>query len=252
MPNTISIAGGASIRRTAVIVGGSAYEPEVFQYDASRRSWKLISHLKQPRLHAAVTASESLVFVCGGRTGLDEKLSTLSCTEILKLGEDVWRSGPSMQFSRYAFGATSLNEDVYVVGGQAMIIHDSVEVLPFGSDRWQLIQTARLKIPRKYFTLGTANGRLYAAGGVNEMRVRLKSVEALDPREGRWQNVGEMMIPRSSCGGATVNENLYVMGGNAADGDVQETVERYVSEANAWIFCTPMVVGRSSMSGVAI
>lgn len=31
------------------------------------------------------------------------------------------------------------------------------------------------------------DGRLYVVGGVNESRTRLASVEALDPREGKWQ-----------------------------------------------------------------
>ena len=59
---------------------------------------------------------------------------------------------------------------------------------------------------------GVLGGRIIVVGGVNEMRTRLASVEALDPREGRWHSLAPLSAPRSSCGAAALQERLYVVG----------------------------------------
>ena len=59
---------------------------------------------------------------------------------------------------------------------------------------------------------GVLGGRIIVVGGVNEARTRLATVEALDPREGRWQALAPLAAPRSSCGAAALQDRLYVVG----------------------------------------
>ena len=91
-------------------------------------------------------------------------------------------------------------------------------------------------------------GRVFAAGGMTKERQRLRSVVALDPREGRWAELAPMSVPRSSCGIACLHGRLYVAGGNAGDSLFHASMEAYVPEADKWQFCASFSQGRSSLA----
>jgi hypothetical protein len=83
-------------------------------------------------------------------------------------------------------------------------------------------------------------------------RQRLKSVVALDPREGQWREVAPMRSPRSSCGVACLHGRLFAAGGNAGDSTFHATMEAYVPEADEWQSCAPFSQGRSSLALAAV
>ena len=89
---------------------------------------------------------------------------------------------------------------------------------------------------------------MYVAGGVNHARVQLASVEAYDPREGKWAVVVPMSRGRSSCGLAALRGGLYVVGGHGKCGAVHDTVEMYDPVADAWLPRAPMGHARCSMA----
>ena len=60
-------------------------------------------------------------------------------------------------------------------------------------------------------------GRVHVVGGMTARRGRLASMEAYDPREGRWSLLPPMSAARSSCGCAPFEGRLYVVAGAAAD-----------------------------------
>ena len=95
-------------------------------------------------------------------------------------------------------------------------------------------------------------GRVYAVGGMTKERQRLRSVVALDPREGLWREVAPMCVPRSSCGAASLHGRLFAAGGNAGDSYFHATVEAYVPEADKWQSCAPFSQGRSSLALAAV
>ncbi len=227
------------------------YSANVCQYDKRHRCWGRCSPLNISRIHAGVAVVGSALYVCGGRTGL---LGSTTSTEFLHEGEAIdWTDGPDMCEARCSFGLASVHGDLYAVGGQSeWHIHHSIEVLNYGAEQWTLLAASRLMTPRKYFSLCSAAGRLYAIGGLNEQRVRLCSVEALDPREGKWYYVKDMSISRSSFGAASLNDRLYVLGGNSGNDVTSDGVECYVPEANEWMACAPLLYGRSGLSAVAI
>ncbi len=91
-------------------------------------------------------------------------------------------------------------------------------------------------------------GRVYVVGGMSARRARLSSVEAYDPREGRWAELGPMSTGRSSCGIAALQGRLYVCSGARDDETVLSSVECYEPAAGKWRQCAPMGTGRSSMA----
>lgn len=73
----------------------------------------------------------------------------------------------------------------------------TLEALDPDSGRW-LPVSARMLSERKYCGAAPLNGRLYVCGGlINTGRQRLASVEAFDPREGVFREVGARQLPGS-------------------------------------------------------
>ncbi|GIX72255.1 kelch-like protein 17, partial [Caerostris extrusa] len=77
---------------------------------------------------------------------------------------------------------------------------------------------------------GTAGWECWVSyDGVNYV----SSVERLDPREGKWQQMPHMINRRSSCGVAALDGMLYVVGGN--DGSLcMCSVERFDPVKGTW------------------
>lgn len=95
-------------------------------------------------------------------------------------------------------------------------------------------------------------GRLYVVGGMTSARTRLCSVEAYDPREGQWQGIADMAVPRSSAGVAALAEGLLVVGGNAGDDSIHSSVEMYVPTAGKWLQRAPIAHARSGLAIAAL
>eukprot|EP00955_Chlamydomonas_euryale_P049339 354234-Chlamydomonas_euryale.AAC.1 len=94
---------------------------------------------------------------------------------------------PDMCVPRSALAAAALGGWVYAIGGQtSKSTQRSVEVFDTCAERW-LTLSAGMGSERKYTSAGVIANRLYVTGGVDEARTKLSSIEAMDPREGRWR-----------------------------------------------------------------
>lgn len=91
-------------------------------------------------------------------------------------------------------------------------------------------------------------GRLYVVGGVDHARMQLSSVEAFDPREGRWTSLASMSSPRSSCGLAALSSSLFVAGGHGINGSVHDSMEMYEPAADRWLPRAAMGHARCGMA----
>lgn len=77
-------------------------------------------------------------------------------------------------------------------------------------------------------------------GGVSGSRARLASLEALDPREGRWVALQPMAQPRSSCAAAALGGALYVAGGQCSAADVAAASAVTADAGGAWAASPPL------------
>lgn len=91
------------------------------------------------------------------------------------------------------------------------------------SDRWTKLPSA--PTARAAMALGAMRGRLYAAGGANDLGA-LSTLEVYDIRRRRWSTGPPFSVPREHLGGATMGGSFYAVGGRNADGNLR-IVERY-------------------------
>lgn len=83
-------------------------------------------------------------------------------------------------------------------------------------------------------------------------RTRLSSVEAYDPRQGSWELMPNMSVPRSSAGVAALAEGLFVVGGNAGEESIHNSVEMFVPAAGRWLERAPIAHARSGLAIAAL
>ncbi|KAG1665275.1 hypothetical protein FOA52_015852 [Chlamydomonas sp. UWO 241] len=251
----VSFAGCATMQRRgeALLVGGTPLCSQVAQLSPTG-VWDVCPNLSLPRAHAGVVSSGGLLFVLGGRSQVHAVQRVLSSVEVYQPGPcAVWHGMPDMGLPRSALTAAALGGWVYAIGGQtAKATQRTVEVFDTCAERW-LTLSALMGSERKYTAAGVIANRLFVVGGVDEARNKLASIEAMDPREGKWSTVATMCAPRSSHAVCALAGKLYVVGGqaNGASG-VHDLVEVLDPAMNACRLCAPLGVARSGLGLCAL
>jgi len=85
-------------------------------------------------------------------------------------------------------------------------------VLPSQEERWRLLSDTPTRRCRAGLAYLTHIRKLYAIGGFNGS-LRVKTVEAFDPKNGQWSSAAPMNARRSTLGVAIINQRIYAVGG---------------------------------------
>ncbi|KAL0054263.1 hypothetical protein WJX82_006341 [Trebouxia sp. C0006] len=228
MPNRESFAGCAVLQSEVALLGGGLHGRSMTLYNPTAQSWRTAEAPHTPHLHSAVASMQDSLFVLGGRAGngTGSELRTVEVCSSIPTGTSSEFEGPTpvewlftshMTVPRTCLAAASLGDSLYAVGGQAgRQIWDTVESYDAQQDAWVQLP-GHMHSERKYTSAGVLHGRLYVAGGMTSTRTRLASVEAYDPREGKWSLIAAMGVPRA----ATVAAQAV----NRAEFEVEEVVK---------------------------
>lgn len=242
LPQGYSFASGAALSSDAFIVGGATHGTSVARLQ--NLHWEALPSCLTPRLHAAVAACGDHLFVLGGRA-VD---GTLRSTELLQLGCKQWRPGPAMAVPRTALAAATIQETVFVIGGQSgKSVYPTIEQLDGPTGRFTLLPH-HMQAERKYTSCSAFAGRLYVVGGMTKMRTRMASVEAYDPREGRWTRLPPMAQARASCGTAVLGDELFAVAGSGENDTILSSAEIFSPIAGKWRPCCPLNLARSNLA----
>ncbi|CAG9462521.1 unnamed protein product [Pedinophyceae sp. YPF-701] len=255
LPVSHTFLASASVMGMPIVVGGSTVSSYVARFIPDAWRWVPLAPLPTTRVQMGVTGCGGAVLAMGGRSGCGAGVER-RCVEALcpHEADPQWRELPSLVEARSALGAAALGSATYAVGGQSgRAIHRTVEWLDIASDggRW-VVEDARMATGRKYHSVVALRGRILALGGMDAQRKRLSTVEAFDPREGRWHNLTAMSCARSSFGAAVVSGRAYVVGGSATDEEIHRSAECYVEEMDAWLSTAPMTFPRSALATLPI
>ncbi|DBA92825.1 hypothetical protein WJX77_008376 [Trebouxia sp. C0004] len=263
MPNRESFAGCAVLQSEVALLGGGLHGRSMTLYNPTAQSWRTAEAPHTPHLHSAVASMQDTLFVLGGRAGngTGSELRTVEVCSAITTGASSEFEGPmpvewlftsDMTVPRTCLAAASLGDSLYAVGGQAgRQIWDTVESYDAQQDAWVQLP-GHMHSERKYTSAGVLHGRLYVAGGMTSTRTRLASVEAYDPREGKWSLIAAMGVPRSSAGVAALAGCLFAVGGNAGDDWIHNSVEMYIPAAGRWLQRASIAFARSGLAIAAL
>ncbi|KAM9060263.1 kelch-like protein 32 isoform X3 [Balaenoptera ricei] len=118
------------------------------------------------------------------------------------------------------------------------------------SNSWAEI--APMKNCREHFVLGAMDEYLYAAGGRNELRQVLPTVERYCPKKNKWTFVQSFDRSLSCHAGYVADGLLWISGGVTNTAQYQNRLMVYEPNQNKWISRSPMLQRRVYHSMAAV
>ena len=147
---------------------------------------------------------------------------------------------PSMQKARCGHCAVATFDDKVIVlggysGGDTYL--NSTEVLDVNNYEagWHAGPSMHDRRSGAAAVLGP-EGRIIVAGGSIDGEVPLDSVEALDPREGKWVKLTSMLNKRGYCGGTMAPGGRFLVSGGFISQTYRcsDELESYDTRADRW------------------
>jgi len=243
---------GASVRAfdtatTAATAATSASPPDRW------RTVEVHGSRVVPRASSAAVAFGEDIHVLGGRPTVGRDCHPVALHQCLRGGR--WLTLAPMSTPRASMDACVTLDRIWCVGGQSLRqTHDSMEWYDPAHDCW-FTSSSKMSTPRKYATINTfrdplpCSSQIIIMGGMNDVRTRLASVEAYDPREGRLRQLASLPRPVSSSASCVSGYNVYLIGGRVdRHGAETDAVWRYDARGGSWTACAPMLQARSSLT----
>jgi DNA-binding CsgD family transcriptional regulator/N-acetylneuraminic acid mutarotase len=145
---------------------GNQFLNTVYVYDPNRELWIEGTFMSVARSYAGATVAGGNIYVLGGINGdgvLD--LSELYLPSIEDGPGNPWKQVSSMPDGRYAFGVTSLADQIYIVGGRndGESILSSLLYMP-SDDNWKIFDDS-LSQPISNLGLTAVEANIYSVGG---------------------------------------------------------------------------------------
>lgn len=207
--------------------------------------WLRSRPLPAPAAHMALVASGNTLYHIGGeREGrvLDEVL-------LYETNTRAWRAvSPKPTAVADTTGAVLL--EIYVPGGRTAEGKPTavVEAYSRTSETWRTVSS--LPQPVLGGLTLVAGSRLYYIGGWNGANY-LDTLYAYDPSTDAWELLPAMPTARAFAMGGTVENKLYVLGGENETAETLAICEVYDPEQERWASCESMTTARAA-GGAAV
>jgi N-acetylneuraminic acid mutarotase len=237
---------------------------EIYKYDFSTDTWSSISdEVSIPRRNSFAVELNSKIYIIGGYDGLyhreDIEIFDVA-TETLSDGDDLttWRTPSgvveanssifvvggvnedgnitSIEKSTSATGdwaeldgslsenykdysVISFDDDIYTIGGENSN-GVSNELTKLGATS----STSQFSIARKEHNSIVLDGKIYVLGGIDENGTLLDRGER-NISTTTWENLPPIPSPRKGFGLATLDESIFLLGGESEDGNPLSNVD---------------------------
>ncbi|KAJ8669135.1 hypothetical protein QAD02_000394 [Eretmocerus hayati] len=225
---------------------GFKYFNSVRCFEPVSKKWHERACMQRARCYVSVAVQGGKIYALGGNNGL----ARLSSCERYDPRTNQWDLISSMSWPRSDASAAALDGRIYVVGGfDGLDILSTAEVYDVASDQWSFIEP--MSTLRTGMSLVAYRNCLYVIGGFDGYE-RLSTCERYNPSQpDEWQEIPEMLNPRSSFATAVLDDMIFVIGGYFDPSPVAH-VECYDGESNEWYDASPMNLSRSALSACVI
>ncbi|XP_076820218.1 kelch-like protein 12 [Clavelina lepadiformis] len=217
-----------------LIIGGESCKQSVVKFHTKTNQWSKMPDTNIARMHPSAVNYNQQILMMGGAEECDAPC--YNSVEMLDLNDEnpKWDSNlPSMGEKRNAFASTLLNGLVYCTGGENdNDCLSSCESYNPEERKWSSIRN--MNKTRYYHTLVSAQGLLYALGGLEDGCTITNTAECYDPRNGKWEYIPKMKTCRYGLTSVVLNNEIYAIGGQG-DSKYLSSVEKYNLDTKAWI-----------------
>lgn len=247
------------------VIGGADYRADgavntVEIYDPNTNQWTNGAPLPYDLDHAPSVVYNGKIYVIGGF--LQDKITTNKVLIYDPITNE-WAEGTPLPEPRCCHVAEVVNGTIYAISGLDYDHHPVATNYAYNieNDTWVTKapmpdkngpkhHAASAVIDDKIYVLG---GRLFGNGVANEINDALTNLDdnmIYDPKTDKWSSMDPMPIRRSGFAAETLNGEIYVFGGQMADGS-NINVERYDPITNQWSIEPDMQVDRSGLAVAA-
>jgi len=162
-----------------------------------------------------------------------------------------WSPKANIPISRYGGGSTTLNGEIYYVGGDIpdCIIEGTSMFQKYNPDTDSWFNLSDLPAPRFHLGTATVKGKIYAIGG-NDGDNSTDTVFEFNLTTNNWMSKAPMPIPMEAFGIASVNDRIYVIGGSSTFIDCYpcESVYEYDPSTDSWSTKPNIPTGRAYLA----
>eukprot|EP01039_Chlorochromonas_danica_P001160 gene1160-1267_t len=217
----------------------------VYGYHLPTKSLQFHTPLSETNCYAsATTLLEGDIVLTGGCSSPYQGARVSSACRYFDLSHHSWENNriPCMIQPRCGHESVTLfNGNMMVIGGyqgvDALDQHcysRSAEIFDFHHQQWQLLSD-EMTLPRSGFAscIGPY-GSVYVAGGSQDGSHGTNSVERYDSREGKWESVASMIMPRGYCSGSLSPSGFFYVSGGMHNSKFQGGIELYDFRTNRW------------------
>ncbi len=231
---------------------GQNYLNAVEEYNPLSNSWRARAPMPTARSRLGATVINGKIYAIGGFNGL----SNLNVIEEYDPTTNTWTTKTAMTIPRQGAGICSLNGRIFVGGGYNGAYLANLEVYDPIADIWEI--KTDLTGARAYLSMAAVNGKVYAVGGGNASGALNLNEQYLPDRyrpssgaigPDTWIQMADMTSRRSGAGIVAVDGNIYAVGGERDQNDLQ-ILEKFDLESNTWMTMTSMPTARS-YAGIA-
>lgn len=232
--------------------------------------WRGGTPMLEARSRMAVAQLGDKVYAFGGET---QDGNVLKSTVVYDLARNVWTAGEGLPFALANAAAVAIHDRIYVVGGN--LATQPTEVLtnenstlnnkmfvftPKSEDpirgTWQELENA---LPYREGIVGASmlaiDEKIYLIGGWDGITMRseiwsLSVPQAADAALPDWSLPTEMEVPRAFLGAATLDGDLYVIGGFDGTRELNLADIYYIDEKR-WESLPPLLKPRGGLQLVS-
>jgi len=199
-------------------------------------TWTRKSNMPTARSGLCAIVVDGKIYSIGGGPSTGVVVRTV---EQYDPATDMWIRKADTQIPRCFFGASTVNEKIYVIGGFGNLA--SVEEYDPTLDTWTM--KASMPTARAHVATASVGGKIYAVGG-GSSEVILGALEEYDPASDTWTRRSDMPTARVQVSCSTVDGILYAIGGGRYYPQVLSTVEAYDPVSDTWTTKAPMPTAR--------
>ena len=193
-------------------------------YKEDTSSWESLTEL--PR---SVGSMYSVCFVNGGMLlTVGQNRSAMNTCCLYDMATKKWETMPPLITARYYHRSVSLDDSVYVVGGEVAgeRVLASVECLNVKRKQW----LSRPELPQAVTVpaVVTYNNKIFVFGGRDAEDEDLCCTQVFDTTRGQWSTLSDMPKVCSIGAAVALNDSIYVVGG------YQRTCLKYDPTLDSW------------------
>jgi hypothetical protein len=228
---------------------------EVEVYDPGADAWSKVAPIPDALHHAAVSASDSLLYVTGGYMTSDDPRAGSAWVEVKTTWvydprSDKWSRAADMPQPRAAHASAFVNGKLYVIGGLAASVSTGLHVYDPATGAWNTSLPPMPQV-REHLSAVGLDGKLYVIGGRNGRNLTL--LEAFDPATNAWERLESMPVGRSGFTAVALDGRIHVFGGESLPaGQVVPGHDIYDPRSNTWVQQTPPIITRHGLTSVVL